>query len=381
MKQYDLSFVFPCLNEAETIPVVIQELKEVVEKMDISSEIILSDNGSIDDSVKLAEQLGCRIIHATQKGYGEALKKGFQEARGKYIAFADIDGSYPLKYLPKMYQKAVDENADMVVASRTKGRIEKGAMPFLHRWLGTPVLTGLINFLFRGKLSDCNSGFRLFKKEAYEKWQVHSSGMEFASELLIKALKNKAKIVEIPAGLRPDKRSRAPHLKTWRDGMRHLLFILSESPQLFERVGLGLIGISTLLEVLSILTGPVHLGQMVIFDYHSKLILLGLMMLGLQSYLFSGAIYVFKSSEKPFKITSMLLALKQEILFSICIVSILFLILSLLGFVVFWAKNTFHNIDVIHLLLDVLYGLLSVLMFSFGLIQIHLLKCLKVQSK
>ena len=131
----DLSFVFPCLNEEKTISSVVRELQNVLKKMPITAEIIISDNGSTDQSVALAKKLGCRIVHAKKKGYGEALKKGFAEATGKYIAFADVDGSYPLNYLPKMYRKIVKEDLDMVIAGRLKGKIEKGSMPFLNRYL------------------------------------------------------------------------------------------------------------------------------------------------------------------------------------------------------------------------------------------------------
>lgn len=160
----DISFIFPCLNEEKTIKDCIIELQEVMNKMNVNYEIIISDNGSTDNSVKIAKSLGVKVVHTQIKGYGSALKNGFANAQGEYIVFADIDGSYPLEYLPTMYEKAIKENADMVIASRTLGTIEKNAMPFLHRYLGTPVLTFLVNFLFRGKFSDINSGFRLMKK-------------------------------------------------------------------------------------------------------------------------------------------------------------------------------------------------------------------------
>ena len=145
MNHFDLSFVFPCLNEEETMEYCILELKNALEQTDINYEIIVSDNGSTDRSIEIAKTLGARVVYADKRGYGEALKKGFAEAKGKFIAFADIDGSYPLSFLPEMYKKIVEEDADMVVASRMKGIVEKGAMPFLHRYLGTPVLTKLIN--------------------------------------------------------------------------------------------------------------------------------------------------------------------------------------------------------------------------------------------
>ena len=376
----DLSFIFPCLNEEKTILTAVGELEAVLDSMNVSAEIIISDNGSTDNSVALAESLGGRVVlvHAEQKGYGEALKKGFEKAKGKYIAFADIDCSYPLEYLSEMYRKITEDDSDMVIASRMTGKIEKGAMPFLHRYLGTPVLTIIINLLFGGKLSDCNSGFRIFKKEAFREWNVNSSGMEFASELLIKALKNKAKIAEIPAGLRVDKRGHASHLKTWRDGMRHLLHILSEAPDFFEKFGLFLIGVSTVLEVFSMMSGVVQWGKVVFFDYHSKLILLGMMILGVHFYLFSISLYALKPKEKPLLITKRLLSLSEEALFAVCVVCVLCAIAGLGGFISFWASNAFHGIVVIRPLLDIMYWLLSVLLFSFGLVQVHLVK--KIQK-
>ncbi len=376
----ELSFVFPCLNEEKTIGIVIQELKSVLQKIPSQTEIIVADNGSTDNSVKIAKQMGCKIVHVQQKGYGEALKKGFECATGKYIAFADADGSYPLEFLPKMYQEIIHHQLDMVVASRLNGKIEKGAMPFLHRYIGTPILTKIINFLFGGHLCDCNSGFRILKKETYLQWDVCSSGMEFASELLIKALKNKAKIKEIPAGLRIDKRTTRPHLKTWRDGMRHLLFILSEAPKLFEYVGLSMIIFSAGLELVSMIFGPLHIKNIVILDYHSKLILLGVMLLGVQSYIFSTFLYSVHPKDVALKITQKLFLLKEEVLLSICILCLLLIFFGLSFFVLTWGLNNFHQFNMITLLLDVMYWILFILMFSFGLIHINLFKKLQRKS-
>lgn len=383
MEKIDLSFIFPCLNEEATVRLVINELNLVLNKMDISAEIILADNGSTDSSVLIAQECGgkhLRVINAPKKGYGEALKAGFNAAKGEYLAFADIDGSYPLEFLPKMYKKAVEENADMVVASRMTGKIEKGAMPFLHHYLGTPVLTKIINILFAGKLSDCNSGFRLFKKKAYKKWNVFSSGMEFASELLIKALKHKSKIVEIPAGLRVDKRSTSPHLSTWRDGMRHLLFILSEAPNFFEKAGLFLILVSTLLEILSCIFGPVTIGQVSIFDYHSKLLFLIGQILGIQCFFFSISLFFTNKNDKPTRITQMLINLKEETLFFILLATIILIICGMMGFVIYWALHGYHNIFAPNSLIDMTFVLSSGLMFCSELMQIHILRR-RIQNK
>ncbi len=374
MSHFDLSFVFPCLNEEETMEYCILELKNALEQTDINYEIIVSDNGSTDRSVEIAKTLGARVVYADKRGYGEALKKGFAEAKGKFIAFADIDGSYPLSFLPEMYKKIVEEDADMVVASRMKGIVEKGAMPFLHRYLGTPVLTKLINLFFRGKLSDCNSGFRIFKKESYEKWNVNSSGMEFASELLIKVLKHKGKVLEIPAGLRPDKRSRKPHLRTWRDGMRHLLFILSETPKFFEWLGISFVGLATVFYLMSIILGVTEIGNVVIFDYHSKLLLLFMMIIGLQFWFFSAFLYVSKADDKPTKLTNYLIQLKEEMLFLFCLLLMMITLCLVIVLVSYWGAHNFQNMHLIHPLLDISYWIIFFFLSCMGLMQIHILK-------
>ena len=187
----DLSFVIPCLNEEETIGGVIDEINDALAGSGIAYEIVVSDNGSTDKSKEISLSKGCRVAEERiHKGYGAALQKGFNEARGEYVAFSDADGSYIVSHIKDMYKSAKEKNCDMVIASRLKGEIEDGAMPFLHRYLGTPVLTFLINAFFNGRLSDCNSGFRLIRRESYEKWNIKGMGMEFASELLVKALKN-----------------------------------------------------------------------------------------------------------------------------------------------------------------------------------------------
>ncbi len=377
MEKIDLSFVFPCLNEEHTVPIVIKELKDILDKTNISAEIILSDNGSTDSSVELAKKYGgdkLRVVHALEKGYGEALKCGFNAAKGKYIAFADIDGSYPLEYLPKMYDQAVLHNADMVVASRMKGKIEKGAMPFLHRYLGTPVLTKIINFLFNGKLSDCNSGFRLIKKEAYQTWNIGSSGMEFASELLVKALKNNADIIEIPAGLRVDKRETPPHLRTWRDGMRHLLFILSEAPKFFEILGISVAFMSVLLWIIATLVGPLNVGKIAILDYHSKLIFLIGMILGLQCWFFSIFLYLTKPEDHACKLTNSLITLKEETLFFFLFIVLLLMSIALCGFVIYWAMHGYHNIFAVSSLIDIIFVSSFFLILCSELLQIHILQ-------
>ena len=374
MPNIDVSFIFPCLNEEKTIAFCLQELQEVMQNTGINYEIIVSDNGSSDKSVEIADSLGVRVVKTKQRGYGAALKNGFANAAGKYIAFADIDGSYPLEFLPEMYETAEKNNADMVVASRMKGKIENGAMPCLHRYLGTPVLTFLINLLFGGKLSDCNSGFRLMKKSAYEKWNPISNGMEFASELLIKALKNNAKIVEIPAGLRVDRRECSPHLNTWKDGMRHLLFILSESPKLFEFVGGTLFLLFSLLFVAASFSAPIKIGNVQIFDYHTQLICISLATIGVQIWLFSATLYLFKVQDVPSCLSRFFINLEEDKLFFIFCGILLLMAYCFISVFMTWSRLDFGSLNMLYSILRYVY-LISVLgSGALGLLILHIVK-------
>lgn len=374
MTQYDLSFVFPCLNEEETMAVCLQELKDVLKETDINYEIVVSDNGSSDKSVEIARAHGARVVVAKQKGYGEALKNGFAHAKGKYIAFADIDGSYPLNFLPQMYRKIISENADMVIASRMTGVIEKGAMPVLHKKIGTPVLTFLINLFFGGHLSDCNSGFRIMNKKVYDSWQVQSGGMEFASELLIKALKHKAKIIEIPAGLRSDKRSRAPHLKTWRDGMRHLLFILSEAPKVFEVLGMITFFVMAFLQILAMIFGQQTFWGASIFGYHSQILFIIFAILGLQSWIFSLLLFVFKKMDKPFKLSQYLMNIREENLFLTFLSVSAIMFIGLIYLLIQWVSVHFNGLEMLTFMINFLFFSLVLCLGSFGLLCVHILK-------
>ena len=287
--------------------------------------------------------------------------------------FADADSTYLYENALTLYDKAIECDADMSIASRMTGEIESGAMPWLHRRLGTPVLTGLINLLFKGKLSDCNSGFRCIRKSAYESWGIRASGMEFASELLIKALKHKARMVEIPSGLRRGPEGRVAHLQTWRDGMRHLLFILSERPRLFEWSGLVLIWISSILQLLAMAIGPLNIGGLHIFDLHSKGLLLLAGITGMQLYVFSCMLFL-KKREKPTRMTNKLIEIGEGPLFFF-LLSILVTEGLLVGFVVLnWVLNNFANLDLTNVLIGGIHLLGLPLMLAIGLLGIHVFK-------
>lgn len=371
-----ISFIFPCLNEEETLPFCLDELQKTMEpRKDIPYEIIVADNGSTDASAAIASAAGARVVPVKERGYGAALKGGFAASRYDYLAFADADGSYPLNLLPELYDAAVENDADMVVSSRMNGaKIEPGAMPFLHRYLGTPILTFLINLFFHGHLSDCNSGFRLMKKTSYEKWNTQATGMEFASELLITAMKAKAKIVEIKGGLRCDRRSRAPHLKTWRDGMRHLLFILSEKPEFFDYVGFFGLLLTVVLTVIALATGPQAFGNVHIFDIHTKLFLIGSSILFMQFYQVGCYLYTLSGSVPSIWLTRKVLLWEEANIFFILLLLFVFEAIGVVAIIVAWYRSNFHNLAQSDLLFGLIQALVLIGSFMIGLLTNAILK-------
>lgn len=228
MKQ--VSFVIPCLNEEKSLPLVLNTLQQLKNKFP-EIEIIVSDNGSSDRSVEIAQEFGAKVVHAKVKGYGEALKVGIAAAQYEIVCFADADFTYDFLESERLYQKLQEENLDLVVGDRLSGKIEAGAMPWLHQYVGTPVLSFLISHFYGNKpddVRDSNSGFRMFRKQKFLELQYRTSGMEFASEMLIKFLKGKAKIGWVPVSLRKSSTERKSHLRTWQDGFRHLKVILKK---------------------------------------------------------------------------------------------------------------------------------------------------------
>lgn len=275
--QNSVSFVIPCLNEEKTLPNVLAKINQVRQTAfsDRDTEVIVSDNGSTDESVGIALKHGAKVIHCKERGYGAALNSGIRAATNDVIIFADADNTYDFLESPKLLSE-LEKGFDLVFGSRLKGTILKGAMPSLHRYLGTPVLNKIINALYSPKsafmISDCNSGFRCFKKSVFLSWNVRSTGMEFASEMLVKAFKNRAKISDVPISLHPHDLGRIPHLKTWRDGMRHLLQILLEAPSFFYFTGSTLIVFAWIMMILTlVLKNPVILGFASIFGIHTAI--------------------------------------------------------------------------------------------------------------
>ena len=242
----ELSIVMPCLNEERTVGICIEKALRFMRANGIAGEVVIGDNGSTDDSVRIAESLGARVASTPKKGYGFALMAGIKAAQGRYIIIGDADDSYDFSALGEMLEK-LRAGHDLVMGNRFKGGIKPGAMPFLHRYLGNPVLSMLGRLFFKIPVRDFHCGLRGFSKEAYSRLNMQTGGMEFASELVVKASLQKFKIAEVPVILYPDGRDRKPHLRTWSDGWRHLRFLLLHSPDwlfLYPGLFLLLIGIT-----------------------------------------------------------------------------------------------------------------------------------------
>jgi glycosyltransferase involved in cell wall biosynthesis len=281
----EVSIVMPCLNEAETLATCIQKAQQAIERGGLAAEIIVADNGSTDGSQVIAKELGARVVPVAKKGYGNALIGGIDAARGRFVIMGDADDSYDFTAIAPLIDKLRD-GCDLVVGNRFMGGIESGAMPWSHRWVGNPGLTLISRIFFHTPVGDAHCGLRGFRKEAYERMRLRATGMEFASEMVIKASLQRMRIAEVPVTLRPDGRSRPPHLRTWRDGWRHLRFMLLFSPRwLFLYPGLALFGVGILLST-ALLPGPLYVGSLRL-DIHTLLVAGFLSLLGYQMVLFA----------------------------------------------------------------------------------------------
>ncbi|MFA9479494.1 glycosyltransferase family 2 protein [Phycisphaerales bacterium AB-hyl4] len=237
----ELSIVMPCLNESRTLPVCIGKAQRFMAEYGVVGEIVVADNGSTDGSQKLAADLGARVVHVKAKGYGAALAGGIEAARGEYVIMGDSDDSYDFSALAPFVGE-LRQGYDLVMGNRFAGGIADRAMPPMHRYFGNPVLSFIGRLFFKSRCGDFYCGLRGFRKDAYERMKLQSSGMEFALEMLVKATMFGMKVTEVPTTLSPDGRGREPHLRRWRDGWRSLRFYLLFSPRwLFWYPGLALI--------------------------------------------------------------------------------------------------------------------------------------------
>jgi len=294
----DLSIILPCLNEAETLGNCILKAQKSIEALKLDGEIIVADNGSTDGSLEIAKNLGALVVHVKEKGYGNALRGGIEAATGKWILMADADDSYDFGQITPFVKKLQD-GYDLVMGCRLPkggGKIMKGAMPWKHRWIGNPLLSGIGRLFFESRATDFHCGMRAFTREAYQQITPRTTGMEFASEMVIKATLQGLRIAEVPITLYKDGRSRPPHLRSWRDGWRHLRFMLLYSPTwLFLLPGVLLLLIGTAfgarLQMGSWKVGPFG------FDTNTMLVCSMCQVVGLQIFFFGIFTRVFAISE------------------------------------------------------------------------------------
>jgi len=281
----ELSIVMPCLNEAETIEVCIRKAMAWMRDNSIEGEVVIADNGSTDGSQQIAGGLGAIVVPVASKGYGSALQGGIAAARGRFVIMGDADDSYDFSNL-KPFLRKLREGCDLVMGNRFLGGIQPGAMPPLHRYLGNPVLTAFGRLFFGSPCGDFHCGLRGFSRQAILDLGLQTSGMEFASEMVVKATLRGLSIAEVPTTLSKDGRSRPPHLRSWRDGWRHLRFLLIFSPRwLFLYPGLALMLVGLLLGAW-LLPGPRMISG-VTLDVHSLVYASALVVLGFQAVLFS----------------------------------------------------------------------------------------------
>jgi glycosyltransferase involved in cell wall biosynthesis len=295
----ELSVVMPCLNEADTIEICVRKAMRSLAEHNINGEVVVADNGSTDGSQAIARGLGARVVDVTEKGYGAALQGGIAAARGKYVLMGDADDSYDFLELPKFVEK-LREGYDLVQGCRLPsggGTVKPGAMPFLHRWWGNPQFSFLARWWFKAPINDIYCGMRGFTKDCYRRLALRCTGMEFATEMIIKASRYEAKIAEVPITLHPDgRKAHAPHLKTFRDGWRTLRFFLMVAPRwMFLEPGrllvfLGLMGYGLALPGLKI--AGVH------FSAHTLVFSALLLLCGYHAILFAVAVKVYAISQK-----------------------------------------------------------------------------------
>ena len=280
-KPCELTILLPCLNESETLPQCIEEARQFLLKENIAGEILVADNGSEDSSVQVAHSCGARAISVPEPGYGSALRGGTEAANGTFTIMGDADGSYDFSSL-KGFLEELRKGCDLVIGNRFAGGIEPGAMPFLHRYIGNPALSGIGRLFFHSTLHDFHCGLRGFRTEAIRSLHLQTKGMEFASEMIVRASLAGLRVCEVPTVLRKDRRSRGPHLRTLQDGWRHLRFLFLFSPSwlfLYPGIMLVLLGIAGSLWLLP--------GQQYIFDIHTLLYCAVAIFVGVQAVSFA----------------------------------------------------------------------------------------------
>jgi glycosyltransferase involved in cell wall biosynthesis len=291
--KHTLVVLLPCLNESETLAICIEKAQSSIQKSGLSGVVLVSDNGSTDGSQEIAKSLGAKLILVQQKGYGSALSAGIAAANSDFVIMGDADDSYALDDLD-LFIEGLLNGDDLVMGNRFRGGIAPGAMPWLHKYLGNPVLSGLGRLFFRIPIKDFHCGLRGFRTDRIRDLNLTSTGMEFASEMVVKAQLNGLKISEVPTKLKKDGRSRPPHLRSWRDGWRHLIFLLAASPRwLFLYPGLFILSLG-ILGTYSTADGNVNFGKFIL-GTNTYFLSLGLILVGMQTILLGILARIFSS--------------------------------------------------------------------------------------
>jgi glycosyltransferase involved in cell wall biosynthesis len=366
IKNIELTILMPCLNEEKTVGICVEKAQEFLIKNKVNGEIIVADNGSTDRSQKIAEEKGAVVIEVNQKGYGNALKGGISTSSGKYIIMGDADDSYDFSNLNTFLEK-LREGYDLVMGNRFAGGIKPGAMPFLHRYLGNPILSGIGRIFFKTPSRDFHCGLRGFNKVAIEKIDLQTTGMEFASEMVIKASINNLKVCEVPTILSPDGRDMSPHLRSWRDGWRHLRFLLSFSPRwLFLYPGLLLMIIGLIFSIWITII-PIQINQ-IVFDIHSLLLFNLLFLVGFNMVLFSIQTHIYASrtalipSKMKYEKLIKYFSLEKGLLLGFIIMLIGFIVAVVVYFE--WSKNQFNYMDTRFTMRQFIPAIFSIIMGS-----------------
>lgn len=326
MSELELSIIMPCLNEVDTIGQCIEDAQRFLAENDIRGEIIVGDNGSTDGSTDVARSLGVRVIHVPTRGYGAACAAAASAANGRYVIMGDSDLSYDFHQLMP-FVEALRQGSDLVMGNRFKGGIARGAMPFKNRYIGNPFLTAVGRLLFSSKIGDFHCGLRGFTTTAFEKMDLKSTGMEFASEMAMKAELMGLKIAEVPTTLTPDGRTSKPHLRPWRDGARHLRLMFLFSPRYLFLIPGSLLMLFGLIFGAALTRGPVFIGRAG-FDIASLVYAGASVVVGLQAVLFAllaqyyGIRMGFLLDEKGVKTLIRVLTMERSILAGLFILTI-----------------------------------------------------------
>jgi glycosyltransferase involved in cell wall biosynthesis len=352
MTDLDLTILMPCLNEAETLAFCVRQAVAAIAASGVSGEVVVADNGSTDGSQVIARAEGARVVDVATRGYGAALIAGIEAARGKYVMMADADASYHFEHLPRFLPK-LDEGFDLVMGNRFAGSIERGAMPPLHKYIGNPILSTIGRVFFSIPVRDFHCGLRAFRRDSILALNLRTTGMEFASEMVVKSSLAGLRMTEVPTTLSPDGRSRPPHLRSWRDGWRHLRFLLLYSPRwLFFYPGLAALVVGLVLSV-ALLPGPLVIGAYS-FDVDTLTYALGLVLIGAHITVFAVSAKVFGTQEgflpvnPRFERLFKFITLETGLLFG-CL--LLLIGAGMLGYAVFlWHATGFGHLSPTHML-------------------------------